>query len=105
MQRTVSLCGTRSHGGEISVDFLPLWKGKFITNSVLGKLNSVNPRSQELTHISFSLCWRREMGKNMVVLKTAPVAAVPRAAKKELHEVKKLLASVTKSLHEMLREK
>lgn len=62
---------------ERSVDFLSLWKGELITNSVLGKLNSVNTRSQMLSHISFSPYCRTEMGKDMVMLKTAPVGPAP----------------------------
>lgn len=75
---------------EGSVEFLPLRKGEFTTHSVLGKLNSVNwvnfelLTSQMLTHISSSLCWRREMGKTAVMLKSAPVAAESRAAKENL---------------------
>lgn len=46
------------------------------------------------------------MGKDMAMLKTAPVAAVPPAARqREAHEAEELLSAAAQSLHEMLREK
>lgn len=41
-----------------------------------------------LSHISYSLYWRMEMGNDTVMLKTAPVAAVPRTARQSLTKPK-----------------
>lgn len=37
-----------------------------------------------LSHISYSLYWRMEMGNDTVMLNTAPVAAVPQTARQSL---------------------
>lgn len=91
---------------EVGVDHLPVWKGEFITDSVSGKLNSVNTSSQMLAHISFSLYWRTEQEKIAVMLKTAPVAAVPRTAKETLKRPKSCwLLQPRACRDEMLRDK